>query len=52
MWACTLFFFFVMICIHLKCYIPTDYVHLIMRALCERKKRMKYFFFNVFSFFI
>jgi hypothetical protein len=36
MWACTYFFFFVMICTHLKCYTPSD-VHLIMCALCEKK---------------
>jgi hypothetical protein len=29
-------FFFVMICIHLKCYTPSD-IHLIMCALCEKK---------------
>jgi hypothetical protein len=31
-----MFFFFAMICIHLKCYTPID-VHLIMCALCEKK---------------
>jgi len=50
-----IFFFFVMNCIHSKCYTPSD-VHLIMCALCEQKwlkelmhqKRNKVLFLNVF----
>jgi len=34
-----IFFFFIVICIHLRCYIIRD-VHLIMCALCD-KKRLK-----------
>jgi len=55
MWACTYFFFFVMICTHLKCYTPSD-VHLVMCALCEKKwlkellhqKRNKILFSSMF----
>jgi hypothetical protein len=60
MWACTFSFCsFIMICIHLKCYTPSD-VQLIMCVLCEKKwlkkfnapkKEQNIIFLNVLLFF-
>lgn len=52
------FFYFIMICSHLKCYTPNN-VHLIMCASCEKKqlkqlmnRKKEYYFLNVFPMFL